>query len=234
MRFWEIDFARGIAIIMMVIFHFLWTLIYFDLLTLSLYAGFWGYFQKVTAGLFIFLVGVVLTISYNRNKKNYEQRFLRRGMIVFGGGLLVTLVTLIFFPRVFIYFGILHFIGVSILLSIPLITKKYFNLILGIALLLLQANFNLFSLEIPYTIWLGLETPFATIDFFPIIPWFAAVLFGIFVGNTLYANGARKFRIGEYKSRASDFMQLLGRNSLLIYFVHQPVLFTTIFILTQL
>ena len=75
-RFWELDTLRGIAIIMMVLFHFLWNLNYFGFVEVSLYSGVWGLFQKATAGLFLLLVGTVLTINYNRYKENYLQNFL--------------------------------------------------------------------------------------------------------------------------------------------------------------
>ena len=55
-RLWEIDFFRGIAISMMVWFHFLWDLNYFEIINVSLYSGFWGLFQKATAGLFLFFL----------------------------------------------------------------------------------------------------------------------------------------------------------------------------------
>ena len=66
-RYWEVDAVRGVAIVMMVIFHFLWDLWVFGVLpNIVLYDGFWKYFQRTTATLFIILVGVSLTISYHR------------------------------------------------------------------------------------------------------------------------------------------------------------------------
>ena len=54
-RFWEIDFARGLAVIGMIIFHALWQLNYFGYTTLSLYSGWLGLFQKIIAITFYFL-----------------------------------------------------------------------------------------------------------------------------------------------------------------------------------
>lgn len=233
-RFWELDFLRGIAIIMMVIFHLLWDLNYFNFLEISLYTGFWGYFQKATAGLFLFLVGVVLTISYNRRKENSVQKFLKRGLLVFGAGLILTIFTLIAFPEQFIYFGILHLIGVSIILSIPLINRKYLNLVVGLIIISLGTFVNLFSLKVPYMVWLGLDMPTQTLDFFPVIPWFGVVLLGLFAGNMLYENGARKIEIQKEEPKNLGFIGFLGKNSLLIYFIHQPILFTMIYIISIL
>ena len=66
-RFWEVDALRGVAIVMMVIFHLMWDLWAFHVLPdVVLWAGFWKYFQRTTATLFIMLVGVSLTLSYRR------------------------------------------------------------------------------------------------------------------------------------------------------------------------
>ena len=65
-RFWEVDAARGVAIIMMIVYHSA-----YDLDTLGGYdiqstTGPWALFADVTAGLFLFLVGVSLAISRAR------------------------------------------------------------------------------------------------------------------------------------------------------------------------
>ena len=117
MRYFELDALRAIAIIMMVVFHLLWDLNYFGFTNAEMYFGFWGIWQKITAGLFLLLVGIVLNISWNRRKNALH--FLKRGIVIFCGGLLITAFTLIAFPEQFIYFGVLHLIGVSIILAMP-------------------------------------------------------------------------------------------------------------------
>ena len=78
-RFWEVDTLRGVAIVMMVIFHFMWDLWAYRIMPdLVLYAGFWKYFQRTTASLFIVLVGVSMTLSYRaaiRSKGNTDGLF---------------------------------------------------------------------------------------------------------------------------------------------------------------
>jgi len=233
-RFWEIDFLRGTAIIMMVAFHFMWDLKYFEFITFNIYSGFWGLFQLATASLFLFLVGVSLSLSYSNNKNNYLRRFFKRGLMVFGGGLLITIFTLIAFPEKFIYFGILHLIGVSIILSIPLVKKKIVNLVLAIALILIPLLFNIPYLQIDLLVWTGFAQPLPALDFFPVIPWFGVVLLGIFAGNTLYENGTSKIEFRKPEIKGIGFVELLGQNSLLIYFIHQPVLFTLVYIASML
>ena len=68
-RYWEIDTLRGVAIVMMVIFHLMWDLVSFAITPdVVLYAGFWKYFQRTTAITFLLLVGVSLTVSSRRAK----------------------------------------------------------------------------------------------------------------------------------------------------------------------
>jgi uncharacterized membrane protein len=222
-RFWELDFLRGIAIILMISFHFLWNLNYFNLIEIELYEGIPGLIQLSSASLFLFLVGVILTINFN-SVENYVKKFLKRGIIIFSAGIIISLITFIVFPNEFIYFGVLHLIGVSIIFSIPLIKRKEFNLILGIILLLIPSLINLNSIQIPELMILGIGTPRPALDFFPLIPWHGFVLIGIFFGNEFYSKlkPLLKFKKPEFK--LISFIELLGKHSLLIYFLHQPIL----------
>ncbi|PIN84990.1 MAG: hypothetical protein COV47_04510 [Candidatus Diapherotrites archaeon CG11_big_fil_rev_8_21_14_0_20_37_9] len=229
MRFWEIDCARGIAITMMVLFHLLFDLNYLGIIEVSLYTGFWGLFQKATAGLFLFLTGVVLTISYNRNTENYIQKFLKRGATVFAVGIGITIVTALLFPNEFIYFGILHLIGVSIILSIPVAKGKILPFVAGIFLIALPQLMNIALFSNPLFVWTGLGMPWRTFDYFPVIPWFGVILFGISFGNVFYEKGIAKFKIVMPEIPGIRILAELGRKSLLIYLVHQPILFVLIF-----
>ena len=112
MRYWEIDFLRGVAIIMMIVFHAIFDFTFFSSYEIDLQSGFWWLFARITASIFIFLVGISLTLSYSRKKE--FSKYLYRGTKIFSWGLVITLVTWIFLSQGFIAFGILHFIGLSI------------------------------------------------------------------------------------------------------------------------
>ncbi len=79
----------------------------------------------------------------------------------------------------------------------------------------------------PWLVWLGLEPPFYTyLDYFPVIPWFGAVLLGIGLGNLLYADTNRPLRVPDISAWLPvRWLQTLGRHSLRIYLLHQLVLF---------
>ncbi|MCB0121467.1 MAG: DUF1624 domain-containing protein, partial [Caldilineaceae bacterium] len=118
-RFWEIDMLRGVAIVMMVIFHLLWDFWAFQIVpNLVLYAGFWKYFQRTTAISFLLLVGVSLTVSYRRSvQKNGKRgsrglwkKFLWRGVRIFAVGMGFTLFGMLS-GFGYVHIGILHLIG---------------------------------------------------------------------------------------------------------------------------
>ena len=229
-RFWEIDFLRGLAILMMIVFHFFYDLNYFGVQRINLSSGFWWVFGRIIATTFILLVGISLTLSYSRVKKlktrELFKKYFFRGLKVFGWGLIITAITWLFLKRGFIMFGVLHLIGVSIILAYPLLRMKFWNLLLGIGFILIGIYLENLVFNPYWLIWLGLKPYyFYTVDYFPIFPWFGVILIGLFLGNLFYPDGKQRLRIPDL-SNFSFIKQIcfLGRNSLLIYLLHQPIL----------
>ncbi|MEA3335126.1 MAG: heparan-alpha-glucosaminide N-acetyltransferase [Chloroflexota bacterium] len=230
-RLWEIDLLRGIAIMMMVIYHLVFDLYAFGSYPIDLFGPFWKTWQNITASLFLGLVGLSLTLSYNAARQgggsgNLFGKYLIRGLQVFSWGMLITLVTFFVNPAVFVRFGILHLIGVSIIISYPLLRFKWLNLFLGIAILVLGQLLPVLNPNISWLGWLGLDqSPGAVFDWAPIIPWYARVVLGILIGNTLYAGGERHFPLPDLSQNVLvRGLRLMGQNSLLIYLIHQPIL----------
>lgn len=230
-RFWEIDTLRGIAVILMIIFHFLYDLNYFHYVSISLYTGFFLIFVYFIATLFLLLVGISLTISYSKVQKTstinkIRWKFARRGIFIFSLGLLITLVTWIYLPKGFILFGVLHCIGISILFAYPFIRYTIQPFLLGILFIVIGIFIKPLTFDFPWLLWLGF-TPynFYTVDYFPLLPWFGVVLIGISLGNIFYKNGIRKFSLRDktYK-KIVKFITFLGRHSLIIYLLHQVIL----------
>ncbi len=232
-RFWEIDALRGVAIVMMVTYHLMWDLWYYRILPdVVLYAGFWKFFQRTTANLFLTLVGVSLAVVTMRRLVGSSaslppfKPYLLRGLWVFGWGMVISLV--VWASGVgYVHFGVLHLIGFSTIAAYPLLRRRWLNLALWAIFFvagyfLLEARYGF-----PWLLWLGF-TPEAYYpnDYFPVIPYFGVVLLGIFLGNSLYRADARNFSlpdIGDWLPIRG--LQWLGRHSLVIYVVHQPLLF---------
>ncbi|MCC6629619.1 MAG: DUF1624 domain-containing protein [Chloroflexi bacterium] len=230
-RYWEIDAARGVAIVMMVIYHLVWDLVSYDIApSIDLYGPLWQTFQRATASLFLLLVGVSLQVRAERLRARGQvrqiwSRQLRRALMVFGAGLLVTAVTFFAVPEGVVVFGILHLIGVSMVLAYPFMALGMWNALPGLALLAAGGPIANTLVDTPWLVWLGLRYPgFATVDYFPLIPWFGVVLLGLALGNVAYAGGRRLPLPDLADTPPVRLLSWLGRHALPIYLIHQPLL----------
>jgi uncharacterized membrane protein len=232
-RFWELDFLRGIAVVLMLIFNYLFALDFLGVIEFPIHSLFWQMFAGVTASIFFFLVGCCMWISWSRAVSKYDERTLwkkytRRAGKIFGLGLLITLTTWLFLRYEFVKFGALHFIGVSVFLSFLLLKLRVGKkVILWIAIftIIVGTFFQIFYVDFEWLFWLGLRTKnFSSLDYFPIFPWFGVVLFGLVVGKILYSSEKRNFNFRYSPNACLQFFCLLGRNSLAIYLLHQPFL----------
>ncbi|MBA7554173.1 hypothetical protein ES705_46785 [subsurface metagenome] len=236
-RFWEIDFLRGISIAKMVIYHLLYNLNYFCQYDINLDSTFW-WFASVNRPIFIFLVGVSLTLSFSKAKKSFmnEKRlflkYLIRGLKIFSWGLIITLVTRVFLREGYVVFGVLHLIGISIVLAYPFLKLLYWNLLIGLICIFLGAYLKGFVFDFYWLSWLGFRpAQFYSVDYFPLLPWFGMVLMGIFFGNLFYPDRSRKFHLPDF----SDFYIIksfcfLGKHSLFIYLIHQPLIIAFLYL----
>ena len=116
-RYPELDLLRTGAILGMIIYHAAYDLTAFYGWNIDITHGEWKVFERVIAITFLLLVGISFAISYSRTKpEQVWTKFLKRGLIVFGCGLLVSLVTYFLDPPTYVRFGILHLIGLSLIL----------------------------------------------------------------------------------------------------------------------
>ena len=229
-RLWEVDAWRGVAILMMIVYHLLWDLRSLGGYDIAVRSGFWSYWQVATAGLFTILVGVSLTLSYQRERKGRPtgslwSRYVLRGLVVFTWGMAISVATYIALgPDDYVRFGILHLIGLSIIIAYPLLRFRWLNLVLGVVVIVLGPVIRAWRPDVPWLEGL-IPTPGSGVDYAPLIPMFGRVAIGIFIGNMLYPGGNRRYRLVDLSGRSPiRMLQRMGQNSLLIYLVHQPIL----------
>ncbi len=234
-RLWEVDTFRGVAIVLMVIYHFTWDLNYFGLYQVDNFlTGPWQVFARSIATMFIFTMGVSLTLSYNRDiqragsSANLFKKYLLRGLKIFGWGMVITVATIIFIGwHGFVIFGILHLLGLSIILAYPFLKfDKWVSLVAGVIVIALGVYIEPLHVTSPWFIWLGIrQIGRSMVDFYPIFPWFGITLLGVFTGYFLYPQGRRRFSWPDLgKVAPIRGLQFLGRHSLTIYLIHQPIL----------
>ena len=230
----EVDIARGCAIVLMIISNFVTDLQYF--FNYSGHETFWYWFARVTAFMFIFLAGISLVLSNKRSeyeKKDNFIKYLKRGLFIFSFGMLITIATFIFIPNDYVRFGVLHLIGLSVILSYFFLKLKnnHLNLVFGIIFVLFGFLFQKITFNSDLFFIFGIiSKTFSSVDYFPLFPWFGVVLLGIFAGRVLYKEHKPIFNFKE--NTFARLFSFMGRNSLMIYLVHQPILLTLLFLLS--
>ena len=233
-----LDTVRGVAILGMIFIH-----VSYDIPAIfgafPPYLGTFGYevFCQCVRITFIFLSGFCVLLG---------KKTLKRGLIVSAAGILVTVVSV--FIKEPIYFGVLTLIGVCMLLSIPfkkIVTRKNAPVFFFVCLLLFFATirihngyFGIYKHPVffypsvlysttnpvltPVFAFLGFPGPrFSSADYFPLFPWFFLFLSGLsfyaWMGETLKQKEWMKLRI--------EPMTFLGKYSLWVYLIHQPIIY---------
>lgn len=236
-----IDLARGIALIAMAIFHF-----NFDLELSGLEKpGYiaqphWVNFARVIAASFLVLVGFSLALSHMNGI--YWRGFWIRFAKVTTAAVVITIATYFTTPDVFIFFGILHQIALASLLGLLFLRLPWWNVaIIAVFVLLTRDYLRTDLLDAQIWWWSGLSQfiPRSS-DYVPVFPWFGWVLAGFSAAKLSEKRGwlslLAKIKFSEPLpiARISNFLQLLGRNSLLFYLAHQPIMLALIYAYLQI
>ena len=231
-RYPAVDIARGIAIVMMFVFHFTFDLRFYGVVNIDfIHDPFWKNFRFVIVSSFLLLVGISLHLA-TRNGLNIR-RYNRRLLLIISYALLVSLGSYLMFPESFIYFGILHFIAVASVIGLWFTRFYWTNIFTGLVIVIAT---NLFHNEIFNHIalqWIGFMThlPY-TEDYVPLAPWFGIVLIGIFVGKLIFnQQDEPAFLARPLHNPFARLLAFSGRHSLHIYLLHQPVFFGILYLI---
>lgn len=234
-RIYWVDNVRALALLSMILYHGVWDLVY-------LFDMDWGWFDGIGAKIwqqsicwtFILLSGFCWSFSKNP---------LKQGILVNLCGFLVTLVTFLFDYESRVIFGVLNLIGTSALLI--LLLCPFFVRIpavcgaAGMFLLFLftyEINYGflgIFSVqlwELPmklyrnlFTAFLGFpKASFYSTDYFSILPWSFLYFTGYFLHRIWKS---LNLPCPSYFNRKLAVLTWVGQNSLLIYLLHQPVIY---------
>jgi len=223
-RIWEIDFCRALAILLMIIFHLVFDLSYFLRFEINYLSGFWYWEGKAAALLFIFLAGI--SSGFSRNT-------VKRGLKVLGFGLVITLVTFVVFREQYVRYGILHLLGTGMILFPLLKRMPDVWLVLGaaviaVAALPVQDILVETSIFLPFGL---MYEGFSTVDYYPLVPYFAVFILGIVAYKKFYYQRKSLFPFYNNESRVGKYITMISKNSLAIYLLHQPILLAIIYLL---
>lgn len=210
-----IDALRGFTIILMIFFHFSFDLTNFGFLKIDIvHAPFWYALPRLIVFLFLFAVGMSLSLAHR--EKIHWQPFWKRFFKILFFALVISIVTYFLFPENWIYFGTLHAIALISLMTLPFL--KHPKIALAIALLLfipsifLDKNLPWFSLA--HESW----------DYIAPFPWVGASLLGVYAVH----HGLHQLSLANNALVKS--LNYLGKHSLFIYLIHQPILFGSVYL----
>lgn len=224
-RLYIIDFIRGCAIIMMVIFHIFLSFNLFNNTNYNLSTGILNLFGIISRNIFIFLSGISLYLSYKNNKKKFINKQINRLISIFIFSIIVTILSYIVLPDKYIIFGILHYMFLSLLilvLYLKFFNTKYLYGFLGLSLIFknIELSPNIIFDNNYFGHILGFNPYYKnTIDYFPLKNWLYKSILGIIFAS--YINIEKK-NINYFKN---SVITKLGKNSLFIYIFHLPIMY---------
>ena len=241
-RYFILDSVRGLIIISMLIYHTLWDLSELFNVRFGFSGDSFSLWQKSIRYGFIILSGFCWSLGRHR---------LKRALTVLVCSVIITAATALFMGRDIILFGVLSLLGSAMLIMIPLdkIFKKI-NPYIGISASLLLFIL-LFDLEhrwisfcgldiyrMPRTLYRNLFTAFLgmpaasfhSTDYVPIFPW----VFIFFVGYFLYHIAKRHALLPKLCIVRIRPLEWLGRHSLIIYMLHQPVIYAVLWLIFKI
>jgi len=229
-----IDAARGVAIVAMAIYHLCWDLSYFRFIGVDVgYDPGWVLFARSILFAFMALVGIGLVLGHGRGMR--WPAFWRRWALVAAGALLISLGTWFTFPDSFVYFGVLHAIALASVLALPfLFTPLWLTGLVSLAVIALPFRFSDPLYDAKAFSWIGFwVTPPPANDLVPLFPWFGVVVLGIWAMRLAERTGLIERLASIRPGRIGRGLAFLGRWSLLIYLVHQPLLLGALYPLAQ-
>jgi uncharacterized membrane protein len=216
-----IDVLRGVAIVAMAAYHFAFDLRHFGVTHPDFeHAWPWLAARATILASFLVLVGVSLALAARAGVA--WRHHLARVARIAACALAVSAASYAMFPQSFIYFGVLHAIAVVSLAAWPLRARPVAATFAGVAIVVAGLAFASPWFDPRGWSWIGfVANKPRTEDFVPLFPWAGVVLVGIGLGHAL---ARRSFAALQPLARAPAWLALLGRHSLLVYMVHQPVL----------
>jgi uncharacterized membrane protein len=216
-----LDALRGIAIVAMVIYHFCFDLRYFRLTRWDFeHDPLWLTARAAILSSFLLIAGISAALAH-RNPRS-DARWSRHVALIGGAAVLVTAASFAMFPRSFIWFGVLHAIAASLIVARPFIDRPRAAALAGIVAIVAGLTLSSPLFDNRALGWLGFMThkP-VTEDYVPMFPWTGVLLLGIAAGHALVHN---RFAVLAPLGRAPRALRFLGRHSLAVYLVHQPLM----------
>ena len=249
-RYPVFDTLRGLTLLSMLFYHGIWDLVYLYGFDWQWYKGEYAYiWQQSICWSFILLSGFCFL---------FGKHHLKRGLLVTAAGFLITVITIVFMWEERVVFGVLTLLGCAMLLMIPLdkgvhaIEKlcagkeKLINgigIVISFGMFILTKNINIGYLgfdswkfcRLPQCLYQNTLTAFFgfpgehffSTDYFSLLPWFFLFAGGYFLHGIIMKNRTD----GKWLQFCIKPLEYMGKHSLILYMVHQPVLYALFWLL---
>ena len=225
-----VDALRGLALVAMIAYHFCFDLAYLRLAAFDFYRDpWWLHARTAILSSFLLLAGISLVLA--ERTVEGRARFWRHVVRIAACAAVVSLASYLVFPQSYIWFGVLHAIAVSLVLVRPLAQRPRIALAAGIAVIAAGLTVQATIFDRPALGWLGFMTAKPrTEDYVPLFPWTGVMLLGIAAAHALVRT---QFRAIAFAAKGPRFLRWMGRHSLALYMVHQPLLLGLLFLFAR-
>ena len=233
MRLERLDIFRGIAIVLMVVFHLNYSLVnIFSMEMLNFSEDFWYIIWKIAANIFILVAGFSFFLSENKNPKKIVKKYFGYSVILGIIAVWISFITFAFFPTEYIRFGILHFFSLWFVLLIFFRKLGYYNFILW-SIIIIYWAFLIPIIENQQLYWLWFTyLGFTSADYYPIFPYMWVLLLWYSLWKIFEDYKYNKFLKTHRKLNISEkFLVYISKKSLIIYLIHQPIIIGSLYIL---
>jgi len=221
-----LDFARGLALIAMTIFHFAFDMELFGFQERGFISQpHWKYFARAIASSFLILTGISLYLAHADGILWSGWR--KRMVMIAGSALMITAATFFATPDQYIFFGILHQIAFASVAGLVFLALPWLvTLFVAVGIFWIGQTTHLTHFDPQWLWWTGLSAVIPnSSDFVPVFPWFSAPLFGIALAKFLQERGWLKaLAIPQFEGAIGRKLKFIGRHSLIYYLVHQPIM----------
>ena len=273
MRYQLLDTLRGLSLVSMILFHACWDLVYLFGYDWPWYKGTPGYlWQQSICWMFILISGFCMGLKQERRvlpfadkrgatEENSSLQFAgkqgvakenrslwrdcKRGLVVLAAGILITIATLLFSPQTKIIFGVLFFLGISMILTAmlrPAFRKipPFIGMLCAGVLFFVLRNINdgnlgfegivlchlpnfLYEQGLLATFFGFQDKNFFSTDYFSLIPWYFLFLAGYFLCRC-FLEKISSAALPEFFKKGIPVFKIIGQHSLPVYLLHQPVI----------
>ena len=273
MRYQLLDTLRGFSLVSMILFHACWDLVYLFGYDWPWYKGTPGYlWQQSICWMFILISGFCMGLKQEgqalpfadkqavtednsslrsdcKQELTEEKRTLwrdcKRGLIVLAAGILITIATLLFSPQTKIIFGVLFFLGISMILTAmmrsplqkipPFIGMLWVGVLFFVLRNINDGNLGfegivlyplpnfLYEQGLLATFFGFQDKNFFSTDYFSLIPWYFLFLVGYFLCRCFFEKKSSA-TLPEFFKKGISVFEIIGQHSLPVYLLHQPVI----------